>query len=38
VQVLWPRALAKLIRCEGTLDGETIARIERKLALALPAA
>jgi hypothetical protein len=38
VQVLWPRALAKLIRCEGTLDAETIARIERKLALALPAA
>lgn len=36
--VLWPRALGKLIRSEGTLDRETIERIERTLALALPAA
>jgi hypothetical protein len=38
VQVLWPRALAKLIRTEGALGAETIAQIERKLAVALPAA
>ena len=36
--VLWPRALGKLIRSEGTLGRETIERIERTLALALPAA
>ena len=38
VHVLWPRALGKLIRTEGTLARDEIARIERKLALALPAA
>jgi hypothetical protein len=38
VHVLWPRALGKLIRTEGPLSHGEIARIERKLALALPAA
>jgi hypothetical protein len=38
VHVLWPRALGKLIRTEGPLSREEIARIERKLAVALPAA
>jgi hypothetical protein len=38
VQVLWPRALAKLLRAEGTLSREAITQIERRLALALPAA
>ena len=38
VHVLWPRALGKLIRTEGSLSRDEIARIERKLALALPAA
>ena len=37
VQVLWPRALGKLIRTEGALGREAIVRIERKLAIALPA-
>lgn len=36
--IVWPRALGKLIRCEGTLDREAISRIERTLALALPPA
>jgi len=38
VQVLWPRALGKLIRAEGELGRETIVQIERKLAVALRAA
>lgn len=38
VQVLWPRALGKLIRAEGGLGRETIVQIERKLAVALRAA
>jgi hypothetical protein len=38
VHVVWPRALGKLIRAEGTLSRDEIVRIERKLALALPAA
>ena len=38
VHVLWPRALGKLIRTEGPLSRDEITRIERKLALALPAA
>jgi hypothetical protein len=38
VHVLWPRALGKLIRTEGPLSRDEIARIERGLALALPAA
>ena len=38
VQVLWPSALGKLIRAEGRLDGETIGKIERRIAVALPAA
>ena len=38
VHVLWPRALDKLIRTEGPLSRNEIERIERKLALALPAA
>jgi hypothetical protein len=38
VHVLWPRALGKLIRTEGPLSRDQIGRIERKLALALPAA
>lgn len=38
VHVLWPRALGKLLRTEGSLSRDEIARIERKLALALPAA
>jgi Nuclease-related domain len=38
VHVLWPHALGKLIRTEGSPSREEIARIERKLALALPAA
>jgi hypothetical protein len=38
VHVLWPRALGKLIRTEGAVSRDEIARIERKLALALPAA
>lgn len=38
VRVLWPRALGKLLRTEGPLSHEEIARIERKLAVALPAA
>jgi hypothetical protein len=38
VHVLWPRALGKLIRTEGSLSSDKIARIGRKLALALPAA
>ncbi len=36
VHVLWPRALCKLIRTEGSLTRDEIARIEHKLALALP--
>jgi hypothetical protein len=38
VHVLWPRALGKLIRTEGSLSRDEIARIERKLALPVPAA
>jgi hypothetical protein len=38
VQVLWPRALVKQLRFEGPLDRTTIAEVERRLALALPAA
>lgn len=38
VHVLWPRALGKLIRTEGSLSPDEIARIAGKLALALPAA
>jgi hypothetical protein len=38
VHVLWPRALGKLLRAEGPLESETISRLERRLALALPAA
>lgn len=38
VHVLWPRALGKLIGTEGSLSRDEIARIERKLAVALPAA
>jgi len=33
-----PHALGKLIRIEGALERETIARAERRLAVALPAA
>jgi hypothetical protein len=35
VHVLWPSALGKLIRTEGSLSHDEIARIEHKLALAL---
>lgn len=39
VHVLWPRALGKLIQAKkGSLSQDEIERIERKLALALPAA
>lgn len=38
VHVLWPRALAKLLRAKGPGGREEIAEIERRLALALPAA
>jgi hypothetical protein len=38
VHLLWPRALEKLLRTEGSLSRDEIARVERKLALALPAA
>lgn len=39
VHVLWPRALGKLLHTEGgSLSRDEIARVERKLALALPAA
>jgi hypothetical protein len=38
VHVCWPRALGKLIRTEGTLSRDEIARIERQLATALPPA
>lgn len=38
VHVLWPRALGKLMRTEGALARETLVQIERKIALALPAA
>lgn len=37
VHVLWPRALGKLVRTEGSLSPDEIARIAGKLALALPA-
>jgi hypothetical protein len=36
--VVAPRALGKLLRVEGTVDRAAIHAIERKLALALPAA
>jgi hypothetical protein len=36
VHVLWPSALGKLIRTEGSLSRDEIVRIERKLALGLP--
>jgi hypothetical protein len=36
--ILWPRALGKLIRTKGKLSRDTIAAIERQLALALPRA
>jgi hypothetical protein len=38
VHVLWPRALGKLRRTKGSHSREEIVRIERKLAVALPAA
>ncbi len=38
VHVLSPRALAKLLRAQGSLTSAEISQIERKLALALPAA
>jgi hypothetical protein len=38
VRVLWPRALGKLLRNGGTLSVDRIAQIERRLAVALPAA
>jgi hypothetical protein len=38
VHVLWPRALGKLIHSEGALGREAIVEIERRLAVALPAA
>lgn len=38
VHVLWPRALGKLLRTEGQLTRKEIERLERKLAVALPAA
>jgi hypothetical protein len=38
VLVLWPRALRKLIRTNGSLSRDEIARIEHKLASALPTA
>lgn len=38
VHILWPRALGKLLRREGPLDRDAVNRIERCLALALPAA
>jgi hypothetical protein len=38
VHVCWPRALGKLIRTDGTLSGDEIARIERQLAMSLPPA
>lgn len=38
VHVLWPRALGKLLRTDGSLTSELIAQVERRLALALPAA
>jgi hypothetical protein len=38
VRVLWPRALGKLLRTGGAVTAAQIERIERRLALALPAA
>jgi hypothetical protein len=38
VHVLWPRALRKLLRADGPLTADSIARVERRLALALPPA
>jgi len=38
VHVVWPRALGSLLRTKGPLSHDEIARIERKLALALPPA
>jgi hypothetical protein len=38
VHVCWPRALGKLIRTEGSLGRDEIARIERQLATSLPPA
>ncbi|MGH2934437.1 MAG: nuclease-related domain-containing protein [Gaiellaceae bacterium] len=38
VHVLWPRALAKLLRRDGPLSAEQITRMERMLALSLSAA
>ena len=38
VHVLWPRALGNLLRREGSLSRDEIARVEHKLALALPPA
>jgi hypothetical protein len=36
--VVWPTALGKLLRSEGILDPNAISRVERVLALGLPAA
>ena len=38
VHLLWPRALGKLLHTERSLSRDEIARVERELALALPAA
>jgi Nuclease-related domain len=38
VHVLWPRALGKLVRADGALAADEIVQIERRLALAMPAA
>jgi hypothetical protein len=38
VHLLWPCALAKLLRADGPFAGEEIHQIERRLALAMPAA
>jgi hypothetical protein len=38
VNIVWPKALGKLLRSEASLSADDIARSERVLALALPAA
>jgi hypothetical protein len=38
VHVLWPRALGKLLRADGPLSRDQVTALERRLALALPAA
>jgi hypothetical protein len=38
VWVVWPKKLAELLGCEGPLDRDEIARLERVLAVKLPRA